>query len=142
MREPAKVLVVASRTAGSAALLDALRERAVRGPARFTLLVPASWEIQDPHGGQETARRSLHDALERLAAAGLDAEGVVGDADPVAAVVAVWDPARFDEVIVSTFPAHLSKWLGLDLPRRVQRHTGVAVTHVVALDDEQPEQSS
>src|SRR5207245_123829 len=36
----ADVLVVAAKTAATPALLDAIRERASRGPARFHLLVP------------------------------------------------------------------------------------------------------
>ena len=37
---PARVLVVAHKTAATPALLDAVRERAARGAAQFTLLVP------------------------------------------------------------------------------------------------------
>ena len=37
---PARVLVVAARTAATPALIEAVRERAARGPAKFTLLVP------------------------------------------------------------------------------------------------------
>jgi hypothetical protein len=39
---------------------------------------------------------------------------------------------EFDEIIVSTLPKHVSKWLKLDLPHRVERATGKPVTHVVA----------
>jgi hypothetical protein len=56
----------------------------------------------------------------------------VGDADPVAAISDVWDPANFDEVVVSTLPTGSSKWLAIDLPHRVEKMTGVPVTHVVA----------
>ena len=37
---PARVLVVAHKTAATPALIEAVRERAGRGPAKFTLLVP------------------------------------------------------------------------------------------------------
>jgi hypothetical protein len=48
------------------------------------------------------------------------------------AVTAIWDPERFDEVIVATLPQQLSRWLRLDLPRRVERLTARSVRHVVA----------
>jgi hypothetical protein len=132
MTAKARVLVVANRTAQSDELFETLRERSARGPVSFMLLVPATWEISDPHGGRETARRRLNGALARLHSAGLGVEGVLGDPDPMLAVKEIWDPARFDEVIVSTLPARISNWLKRDLPCRVERHTGKSVTHVIA----------
>ena len=112
MSTPAKVLVVANRTADSDELHAALVERANDGPIDVTLLAPAAWEVVDPHGGRQSAWRRLNAALTRLAAAGITARGVVGDPDPVAAVQGIWDAERFDEVIVATLPRHLSRWLG------------------------------
>ncbi len=119
------VLVVANRTADSPELLDALRERAARGPVRFTLLTPAST-------GREATERQLKAALELMRAAGLDVSGRVGNRDPLSAVDDVWDPGEFDEVIVSTLPAQTSKWLSINLPQRVTKLTDAIVTHVVA----------
>lgn len=127
-----RLLVVANRTAGSPELLSALRDHAARGPIAITLLVPATWNLADPHGGRETAVRTLHAALHQLRAAGLGVNGVVGDPDPLVAVRDVWDPSRFDEVMVSTLPSAVSRWLKLDLPRRVERLTQRPVTHVRA----------
>jgi hypothetical protein len=127
-----RLLVVANRTAGSPELLQALREHASRGPTAITLLVPATWDPADPHGGRETAARTLNAALHQLRAADLAADGVVGDPDPLVAVRKIWDPSRFDEVIVSTLPSAVSRWLKLDLPRRVERLTQLPVTHVRA----------
>jgi hypothetical protein len=123
------ILVVANRTAGSDELLDALRARAERDSVAYTLLVPA--QAPGPQG-RETARETMEAAVERLAGAGLEIEGSIGGADPVHAVSDVWDPKRFDEVIVSTLPGAASKWLQVDLPHRVARMTGVQVTHVLA----------
>ena len=132
MPDPARVLVVASRTADSDELQAALLERQAEGPISVTLLAPATWEVSDVHGGRESALRRVNSARERLRGVGIDAEGIVGDADPVAAVEEAWDPERFDEVIVATLPAQVSRWLRLDLPRRVERVTGRPVRHVVA----------
>lgn len=130
-----RVLVVANRTAGSDALLESLRERSELGPCEFKLLVPATPASSgDPHSGREGAKRQMHEAVDRLRGEGLEVEGRVGDPDPIVAVHEVWDPGEFDEVIVSTLPTGVSRWLALDLPRRVARITGAPVTHVEARD--------
>ena len=127
-----RLLVVANRTVDSDEVFDAVTRRCSESDCGVTLLVPASWEIGDPHGGRESARRRLKAATGRLRQAGIGVECVVGDADPVAAVAAVWDPNRFDEVIVSTLPSRVSAWLKRGLPQRVERATQAKVTHVVA----------
>ena len=134
MADEARVLVLANRTAGSPQLRDALLERSEKGPIAVTLLVPAAWEPQDPHGGIETGRRRVRAALDRLRDTGLDVQCRVGDPDPVAALREAWDPDRYDEVIVSTLPGRFSRWLQIDLPRRAGRITGVPVTHVEAAE--------
>jgi hypothetical protein len=118
------LLVVANVTAGSDELLEALRARAEEGACRFTLVMPAS--------GTE-ARTRLAEALERMREGGLDnVEGRVGDPDPIVAVMDLWDPMKFDEIIVSTLPTGSSRWLGLDLPHRLEKLTSVPVRHVVS----------
>lgn len=131
MSAPARVLVVTNRTADSEEVLAALLERAQQSAIEVTVLTPATWEVVDPHGGVQSARR-LRAALTRLRDAGVPATGVVGDADPFLAVEAIWDPERFDEVVVATLPQHVSRWLRLDLPRRLERLTGRSVRHVIA----------
>jgi hypothetical protein len=129
-----RVLVLANRTADSSQLRDALLERRDRGPIEVTLLVPAAWEAQDPHGGVETGRRRVRSALANLRDTGLEVRCHLGDPDPVTALREAWDPERYDEVIVSTLPSRVSKWLQIDLPRRAQRITGGPVTHVEAAE--------
>ena len=122
------VLVVANVTATSDELLDALEARAQQEPARFTLIVPAT-----PFGGGCAAAESkLDEALERLRAAGLEADGAVGDPDPLVAVIEAWDPRSYDEIVVSTLPMKMSKWLRAGLPERISRLTGAPVTHLVS----------
>jgi hypothetical protein len=118
------VLVVANVTATSEELLAALRERSARGACRFTLLMP--------RGGPDAEAR-LGEAVEALRAAGLEnVRGRIGDPDPIVAVMEAWDPMQFDEIVVSTLPTGVSRWLGLDLPRRLEKLTSVPVHHVVS----------
>jgi hypothetical protein len=121
------VLVVANQTADSDELLGKLAAHGERGPTQFTLLLPSA-----PGTTREASQERLAQALERLRAGGLEADGVVGDSNPLTAVKETWDPSRFDAIIVSTLPTGPSKWLQIDLPRRVERITGVPVQHVVA----------
>jgi hypothetical protein len=139
MADTADVLVVANRTAGSPELLEALKARAEQGPVKFHLLVPAtphgvSWAA-DMHAAAPEAEAHVRAAVEQLRGAGLDVDdGKVGDPDPVAAVEDAVNFKDFDEIIVSTLPKHLSKWLRLDLPHRVEHATGKQVTHVTATE--------
>ena len=126
--EPARVLVVAYRTAATPPLIEQVRSRAAAGPCRFTLLVPRPlWDADT-----EESALTLELAIPLLdEAAGGRVEGIVGDSDPYHAVAAELERGRYDEVIVSTLPARVSHWLHIDLPARVQR-LGVPVTVVTA----------
>jgi hypothetical protein len=117
-----KLLVVANQTVDSDELYDALRERADKGPLVVTLLVP-----QDQQSG---LGQRVNAALERIHGAGIEAEAMLGDVDPACAVIEVWDPRRWDEVLVSTLPAGLSRWLKCDLPQRIQRAVDAPVHHL------------
>jgi hypothetical protein len=125
----ANVLVVANVTATSPELLAAMSERADRGPVGFTLVVPCSGVGA---AARERAEGSLRTALELMRTRRFDVDGVIGDADPFVAVLDVFDPRRFDEILVSTLPARASHWLQIDLAQRLERATGVPVKHVEA----------
>jgi hypothetical protein len=137
MADKAKVLVVANRTAESPELLAALHARAVHGPCEFTLLVPATphglaWAANPGDWGNEEAERQRTAFLDELRGEGLDVAGAkVGDADPLAAICDECNFSEYDELIVSTLPLRMSKWLHIDLPRKAEAATGLSVTHVV-----------
>lgn len=137
MSPKVSVLVVANRTADSPELIAALRQRAERQHARFTLLVPAvprglAWAADMKAGAGDAITRA-EEGLKRLRLSGLDLQGaIVGDPDPFAAVGDALHSGEFDEVIVSTLPRGASRWLGLSLPDRLRRATDLPVTHVAA----------
>jgi hypothetical protein len=134
----ANVLVIAHKTAATPALLDAVRQRAERGPAAFHLLVP------NPAGHAELTeheRKQAHTDGEHVlalalplldGAAGRTADGSVSARhDPMDAIEETLRDGNFDEIILSTLPRSVSRWLHVDLPNRVA-HLGLPVTTVVA----------
>ena len=134
---PARVLVVAHRTAATPALLEAVRERAAASPAVFTLLVPAAahglHRLVDPEDADESeARTTLELALPLISeAAGHDVEGLIGDSEPLAAIQDAVNLEGFDEIMISTLPTRVSRWLHLDLPSKAAG-LGLPVTTVTA----------
>jgi uncharacterized membrane-anchored protein len=135
---PAKILVVAHKTAATPALLEAIRARAARGPARFHLLVPNPAEHAEL---ADAERRRKHEEGEHVLAlalplideaAGGAAEGSVSFRhNPMDAIEETLRTGDFHEVILSTLPRSVSRWLHVDLPRRVS-HLGLPLTTVIA----------
>jgi hypothetical protein len=134
--EKARVLVVANRTAESDELLEALVGRVEQGPAEFFLVVPATphggtW-MTDMNAGSQDEEAHLERALKRWRDVGLVVDGKMGDPDPLAAAQDAANMGEYDEVIVSTLPKRLSKWLKLGLPAKVAHATGLPTEHVSA----------
>lgn len=131
-----RYLVVANRTLGGEHLAALVRECLAAGPCTFHVVVPAT-----PPPGHLTATegqaravavRRLEEALARFRALGADVDGEVGDASPLLAVDDVLRHRAVDEIILSTLPPGLSRWLKQDLPHRLQRRFVLPVRHVVA----------
>lgn len=130
-------LVVANQTLLGDPLLARLTECIAAGPCQFHLVVPAThvpgratWT--EGHD-QAVALERLTQALERFRALGADVEGEVGDARPIDAIRdAMLHAPPFDEIVISTLPHGLSRWLHQDLPHRVQRTFSLPVSTVIA----------
>src|SRR3712207_2753793 len=137
MSDPARVLVVAHKTAATPALMDAVRERAARGSATFTLLIPKAvhgvTRVADPEDAPDDETRDLLElALPLLEeAAGGRVEGLIGVSTPIEAIQDAVNLHGFDEIIISTLPSRVSKWLHLDLPSKLNG-LGLPVTTVTA----------
>jgi hypothetical protein len=134
---PARVLVVANRTAATPALLDAVASRAAAGLATFTLLVPRVAHgldrVMDPEDTDDReAQAVLELALPLLEkAAGARVTGLIGDPNPYDAVQDAVNIVGFDEIIISTLPHRVSRWLHSDLPSKLKA-LGLPVTTVIA----------
>jgi hypothetical protein len=121
-----RYLVVANQTLLGDPLLARIHECLVAGPCEFHLVVPATHApgraMQTESRDRAFAAQRLAEGLERFRALGAEVEGEVGDARPLDAIRDVMLHARpFDEIIVSTLPPGLSRWLRQDLPHRIHR---------------------
>jgi nucleotide-binding universal stress UspA family protein len=128
-------LIVANQTLTSESLREAMTARLADGPVHAHVVVPmslGSWRHNwDEQKVRADAQARLDDMLERLREMGAEADGEVGDRDPVMAVRdAVRRRGEVDEVIVSTLPRGLSRWLGEDVPARMRDSVGCPVTVV------------
>jgi hypothetical protein len=130
-----RYLVVANQTLGGAHLADAVRERMAAGECRFHVLVPATSTAEHAVWTEgeavALATRRLEGALSRFRELGAEADGEVGDANPLEAIGDALRESEYDEIILSTLPPGISRWLGQDLVHRVERSSEVPVTHVI-----------
>jgi hypothetical protein len=91
--------------------------------------------VVDPedHGVAE-AQQTIAVALPQLSrAARGEVRGMVGAHDPMAAVQDALNLHGFDEIIMAMSPARISRWLRMDLARKVAA-LGVPVSTVLATD--------
>jgi hypothetical protein len=152
-----RYLVVANQTLGGPRLRQEIRDRVEAEPSSFYVLVPNTRAV-DYHGvpaaggmvpmptlltasGPTTdeeataeAQLRLDQLLRRLHALDVKADGQLGDADPLTAIGNVLKTRQFDEVILSTLPHRVSRWLRTDLPRNVRRRFDLPVTVVISAE--------
>jgi hypothetical protein len=133
---PRHVLVVANETVVSKALVDLIEERAASDEVIVTVLAP----VNQPRQGyvvyydtrRAAARRRLDKTLDLLLAAGVHADGVVVETDPVSALRDAIDQLEPHEVLVSTHPQPQSGWLRRNAVEQMQRVAGeLPFRHVV-----------
>ena len=142
-----RVLIVANQTLGGQDLLEHVRRRMEAGDLEVSLLVPATARadrhldtrvpgINVPLDTEDddyaAARKRLEHGLESLRSLGATVDGTVGHSDPMRAIQEVLARGSYDEIIVSTLPSAVSRWLRQDLPHKVERKFHLPVTVVTA----------
>jgi hypothetical protein len=130
-------LIVGNQTLMGPELDDAIAARVAPGdPPDIHVVVPAT-----PRPGAFTwnedeatadAQGRLDAMLEHLKGLGLSATGEVGYRDPVEAARDALRSHPADEIILSTLPTGISRWLGQDVPSRLKSAVGVPVVVVTA----------
>lgn len=148
-------LIVANETLAGDRIPALVEQRMANGPSEFHILVPATrsretrrltavagdplsgYAVVDAVGLDEAIARDRAEAEERLATftaklSGLEASftSEVGGPDPFLAIAQVMERASFDDIIISTLPSSVSRWLRIDLPSRVKRAFPIPVTTI------------
>ncbi len=147
-----RYLIVANQTLATAGLEELVNEKLSLSPAEFHVLVPqedpsVSVDLSGVISPNMSDRvleghdQAAAEAEQRLASftdtfaevgSGLTSEIAIGD--PVAAIRHTLDRSRFDEIILSTLPAGISRWLKIDLPTRIERAFDLPLTTLVQRD--------
>jgi flavin-binding protein dodecin len=146
-------LVVANKTLGGEALVRRLRELiAADQTARYFVLAPVATqpvvpaEIGGAMGGiamidaetqgylEQEARDRVETLVGWLTEQHVEAGGTTVIGDPLAAIERLVRTYEIDEILVSTLPSRVSRWLRVDLVRRIERRVEVPVSTIVATD--------
>jgi hypothetical protein len=138
-----RILVIANETVGGGTLREEIRLRSEGYDEHVLVICPAlnsavrHW-ASDEDGARAKAQERLNASLARLREAGLDAEGEVGDAEPLQAMEDALRLFGPDEIIISTHPEGRSHWLERGIVEAARQRFAIPITHVVVdLDAEQ-----
>lgn len=131
-----RILVVANETVGGQVLRAEIRRRAAGFNAQVLVVSPALNSLlrhwaSDEDGARATAQERLDASLARLAEAGIEARGEVGDADPVQAIEDALRTFGADEIIISTHPEGRSHWLERGVVEAARERFACSITHVM-----------
>jgi hypothetical protein len=131
-----RILVIANETVGGDELLSILRTKAEGVAERILVVSPAlnsqvrHW-ASDEDGARAAAQERLDASLAQLRLDGVQAEGEVGDGDPLQAIEDALRTFGADEIVISTHPEGRSHWLERNVVGAARDRFDVPITHVV-----------
>jgi nucleotide-binding universal stress UspA family protein len=131
-----RILVIANETVGGERLREEIRRRSEGYDEQVLVVCPAlnsplrHW-ASDEDDARVQAQQRLGASLARLRAAGVEAKGEVGDAEPVQAMEDALRLFGADEIIISTHPEGRSNWLEKGIVETARERFAVPITHVV-----------
>lgn len=138
-----RILVVANETVGGHTLRSTILEKSLGVREQVLIVTPAlnspirHW-VSDEDGARATAQERLDLSLARLAEAGVEARGEVGDGDPLQAMEDALRTFGADEIIISTHPEGRSNWLERGIVEKARERFAVPITHVVVDLEREP----
>jgi hypothetical protein len=131
-----RILVVANETVGGHTLRSMILEKSLDVREEILVVTPAlnsplkTW-VSDEDQARAAAQERLDASLAKLAEAGVQAHGEVGDGDPLQAMEDALRTFGADEIIISTHPEGRSNWLERGIVTKARERFAVPITHVV-----------
>jgi hypothetical protein len=131
-----RILVIANETVGGETLREEIRRRSEGYEENVLVVCPAlnspirHW-ASDEDQARAAAQQRLDRSLGRLAEAGIQARGEVGDCEPLQAIEDAVRTFGPDEIIISTHPEGRSNWLEKGVVTGARERFAVPITHVV-----------
>jgi hypothetical protein len=131
-----RILVVANETVAGHTLRSMILERSLDVREEVLVVTPAlnsplkHW-VSDEDDARAAAQERLDASLSKLAEAGVEARGEVGDGDPLQAMEDALRTFGADEIIISTHPEGRSNWLERGVVEKARERFAVPITHVV-----------
>jgi hypothetical protein len=131
-----RILVIANETVAGHTLRSMILERSLDVREEVLVVTPAlnsplrHW-VSDEDGARAAAQERLDASLAKLAEAGVQARGEVGDGDPLQAMEDALRTFGADEIIISTHPEGRSNWLERGVDTKARERFAVPITHVV-----------
>jgi hypothetical protein len=130
-----RLLIIANATCMGDELFREIRRRADETATDVLIVAPAltsrlRYWMSDEDAGTASAQQRLAASIEHCAAAGIPAQGALGDADPLQALddaMRSFDP---DDVIIATHPPDRSNWLENGIVAQARARFSVPITHV------------
>jgi hypothetical protein len=133
-----RVLVVANDPV-EAGLLGAAIDRTTPPRAQPQVLVVApalnarfrGWTSDDDEA-YDAAELRLRSCIDDLELSGYDANGIIGDADPLLATAEALRVFRADMLVIATHPERRANWLARNLIARARERFGLPVVALTA----------
>jgi hypothetical protein len=131
---PHRVLVIANDAIDGAQLHETLRDR---GPSEVLVVAPAlssrlRFWVSDVDPARRRAAARLRRSLPGLQGDGIEAEGTIGDADPLNAIADGLRVFPADELVLVTHPEDEEHWVEHGLVERVRARFSLPILHLVA----------
>ena len=131
-----RILVLANESLASAGLTEEIERAAAGRRARVLIVCPAHTSAvrhwaSDVDGGRARAESRLDESLSLLREAGIDAQGEIGDDDPLQAIEDALRTFGADEIVVATHHDESATWLERNVVERARERFALPIAHVV-----------